>query len=44
MIEVTRKKMGTPEVQITAKGSKEGDDVHKESPYHRPGPIKLNRK
>ena len=44
MVEVTRKKMGTPEVQVTARGSKEGADVHKVSPHHRPGPIKLNRK
>lgn len=44
MVEVTRKKMGTPEVRVTPSGSKESDDVDRESPYHRPGPISLKRK
>jgi hypothetical protein len=44
MVKVTKNTMGTPSVQVSARGSKETSDTHKVSPHRNPGAVKLKRK
>jgi len=44
MLSAAAKHFKTKGYELSPKGSSEPDDTHRESPYHRPGPIKLIRK